>query len=147
VTTSTSDVNGQVSSGCISLRGPVFLLDNVDGDGPFKLPVEWPDTLAGLVDLRIEDFEVKFDEDQEGADREKYLCLHLLLEHHYLSSGISLLHGLVLKSIAEPGNEFRRAGFFRCGIRELGDYYTFMDCACSIHDEGEADLYKLVTIV
>jgi hypothetical protein len=140
-------VTGQVSSGSISLRGSVFLLDNGDGDGPFKLPVELPDTLAGLVDLRIEGFKVKFDEDQKDADREKCLCLHLLLERHYLSSGISWLHGLVLRPIAEQGNEFRRAGFFRCGIRELDDYYTFMDCACSIQDEGSADIYKLVTIV
>jgi len=62
-------------------------------------------------------------------------------ENLHLSDGESVLHSLVLQPTAEGENVFRRAGYFRYALEEVNEYLAFLDCACSIQDEGTASVF------
>jgi hypothetical protein len=149
VTHSSKNKMGEVSSGHVLIEGYIFLLDTIHGSGPFQPTKPWPPKLEDWKKVTVRGFNVKFDEDEVDPNTGNYLCIHLLLENHHVASGDSVLHGLVLKSTVEGGDAFERAGYFSCSLEEesLHEYLAFLDCACSIEEEGTARVFRRIKLV
>jgi hypothetical protein len=71
---------------------------------------------------------MRLDEIQIDTNAQDLVFIHVVLTTDFITDYDSFLHGLVLKPTANGGNEFTRAGWFRCSIgTDWSEYLEFIE--------------------